>query len=424
MQVELAYGTRWLTVDLPDGRTTVVEPIHYPSLTDEAGAIREALRRPFAGVPLRNLVRRDDRVVVVFSDLTRPVPNHLIVPAILDELDLPPEQVTLLNATGLHRPNTTEELERMLGAEIVRRYGVVNHDAEDEAAHVLVGTTAAGTPIWLDRHYAEATLRIVTGFIEPHFFAGFSGGSKSVLPGVAGAATIMANHNAAKIGHPNATWAVTSGNPIFEESREAVRKVPPHFLVNVTLNREKRVTGVFAGAWEETHDAGCAFVKESAMRPVDEPFDVVVTTNSGYPLDLNLYQAVKGMSAAAQIVRPGGAIVVVAECREGVGHGCFAQLLHRCRSPEEILDLIHRPDFAMPDQWQVQIQAEILRKARVYLYSDHLADADIRAAHLLPCRDVSATVRDLLSEAGPHARAGVLPLGPLTVPYLQAPVAV
>ncbi|MBI2940286.1 MAG: nickel-dependent lactate racemase [Chloroflexi bacterium] len=420
MQVKLAYGDHWLEIELPDERTTVVEPIDEPAVLDERAAVNAALRAPIASPPLATLVRPDDQIVVVFSDLTRPVPNRVIIPAILEELGhVPAEQVTLLNATGLHRPNTPAELDRMLGAEITGRYRVINHAADDPTQLALVGTTSQGTPVWLNRAYVAATRRIVTGFIEPHFFAGFSGGSKSVLPGVAGMVSIMANHNAAKIGHPGAAWGVTVGNPIFEESREAARLAPPHFMLNVTLNREKRIAGVFAGALEPAHDAGCTAVKRLAMRPVDAPFEIVVTTNSGFPLDLNLYQAVKGMSAAAQVIRPGGAIVMAAECREGLGHSFFAQLLHARQSPDGLLEMINTPGFAMLDQWQVQIQAQILPKARVFFSSDRLLAEDIRAAHLEPCADIGATVCALLDEYGPTARIGVLPLGPLTIPYVQ-----
>ncbi|MGH7862805.1 MAG: nickel-dependent lactate racemase, partial [Candidatus Dormibacteraceae bacterium] len=368
------------------------------------------------GLPeLRELVRSTDRVVIVFSDITRPVPNRTIFPPLLAELSqVPDQQITLLNGLGLHRPNTSEELDRMLGPAVTRRYRVVNHDALDETGLVYLGKSRFDGEIWLNRAYVDADVRIVTGFIEPHFFAGFSGGPKGVIPGVAGARTIVHNHNAAMIGHPKARWGITGGNPIHEEQREGVALAAPHFLLNVATNREKQITAVFAGHYLRAHEAGCAFVRDAAMQAVDRRYPIVVTTNSGYPLDLNLYQAVKGMAAAEEIVAPGGAIVMAAECREGVGHGDFAQILELRDNPAAILELIEQPDFHRLDQWQVQILARILARSRVFLYSDRLSAEEIRRAHLEPCASVEAAVARLLDEFGADAPICVLPQGPMT----------
>lgn len=423
MRVALAYGQQGLVVDLPVDDCTVIEPTFVPGLPDPEAALEAALAAPLGTAPLRT-VPPSARVTIVFSDITRPTPNHQIIPAILRALaHLPPERITLLNATGLHRPNTPAELARMLGAEVVRRYRVLNHDAHADRDLVYVGRTPAGNAVWLNRHYVEADVRIVTGFIEPHFFAGFSGGYKGVLPGVAGAATIMFNHSAPLIAHPSATWAVTDGNPIHEDQRAGARLAPPTFLVNVTLNKHKEITGVYAGALEEAYPQGVAAVRATALRSVQAPFDIVITTNSGYPLDLNLYQAVKGMAAAAQIVRPGGAIILAAECREGIGHRHYRDLLAARPTPADLLSLIHQPGFQAYDQWQAQIQAQILLRARVFVYSDYLAPDDLRAVHLEPCPDIAATVGALLAEYGPGARVAVLPQGPQTVPYLAGSAA-
>jgi len=300
MQVGLAYGKHGLTIEAPDD-AVVVEPADVPGLPDEAAALRAALRAPIDSPPLQALVRPDDTVVIVHSDLTRPAPNDRMLPVILAELaeaGVPRARITLLNATGLHRPNTDAELRQMLGDRIVAAYRCLNHDAHDHANLRHVGRTPGGAEVWLNRHYVEASLRITTGFIEPHFFAGFSGGAKSILPGVAGDMSVMHNHSAAMIADPGAAWGITTDNPIMRESRAAARLCPPALILNVTLNTARQITGVFAGALEPAHDAGCRAVKEAVMRPVEQTFDIVVTTNSGYPLDLNLYQAVKGMSAA------------------------------------------------------------------------------------------------------------------------------
>jgi nickel-dependent lactate racemase len=426
MEVALAYGRHGLMIEAPDD-AAIVEPAHAPGVEDEAGALRAALRAPIESPPLQALVRPDDTVVVVHSDLTRPAPNNRMLPIVLGELaeaGVPAERVTLLNATGLHRPNTEAELRQMLGDTIVDGYRCVNHDAHAHAELRFVGHTPGGAEVRLNRRYVDADVRITTGFIEPHFFAGFSGGAKSVLPGVAGDMTVMHNHSAPMIADPGAAWGITADNPIMRESRAGARLCPPSMILNVTLNKAKQITGVFAGALEPAHEAGCRFVKDSAMRQVNRAYDIVVTTNNGYPLDLNLYQAVKGMSAAAQVVRPGGAIVIAAECSDGIGHGPFLELLQSRPDPAGLLELIASPGFAMFDQWQVQILAQILLRARVYLYAPLLDDAAVRAAHLIPTRSIEGTLAELASELGPAASLCILPQGPLTVPYVAAPALV
>jgi nickel-dependent lactate racemase len=419
MLLTLAYGKTGLQVELPDG-TTVLRPADFPGLPDEAAALGEALRRPLGCPPLRDTVRVTDRVVVVFSDLTRPMPNDRVLPVLLEELNhVPREQVTLLNALGTHRRQTGAELERMLGPEIVRAFRIVQHDTGDRANLVHVGESSFGHPIWLNRAYVEADVRVVTGFIEPHFFAGFSGGPKAVLPGVAGVETVWANHAAEMIAHPQSTWCVTVGNPIYEEIAQAAAMAPPTFCLNVALNAEKAMTDAWAGDWQQVHAAGCRTVGARALVPVDAPFDVVITTNSGYPLDLNLYQAVKGMSAAARVVRPGGAIVVAAECWDGIpDHGNYKELLWTAGSPQALLEMIAQPGFFRQDQWEAQIQALIQFKADVYLYSGGLSDDEVRRAWLRPCRDIAATVQELCARYGP--RICVLPEGPQTVPVIAA----
>jgi nickel-dependent lactate racemase len=420
MRVELAYGKGGLEVDLP-GEVTLIEPRYMEGIPDERAAVRQALRHPVGTRPLRELATASDTVAVVTTDVTRATPNHKLLPWLLDELGhVPPERITIINGVGMHRKNTPEELEAMYGAAVVERYRCVNHDPHDPAGLVSVGRTRAGAEMLVNRSYVQASVRVVTGFIEPHFFAGFTGGPKGVMPGVCGASLIMRNHGAAMIAHPRATWGVTRGNPIFEEMLEVALRARPTFLLNVALNSRRAITAIFAGDLVLAHEAGCRFVKETAMQAVAAPFDVVVTTNSGYPLDLNLYQAVKGMAAAARIVKPGGAIVVAAECCDGIpDHGSYGKLLQMRDSPGALLKMIHEPDFALDDQWQVQIQAMIQEKARVFVYSC-LAPEAVRRAQLEPCADIGATVRRLAAEAGPGARIAVLPYGPLTIPYLAA----
>jgi len=421
VKIRLAYGKKALGIHLPDDlNVEVVEPKYVHGLGDQAKAVRDALRKPIASKPLKELVKSSDKVGIVFNDITRPTPYQVILPILLDELNhLPDDQVILLNATGTHRANTKEELRAMLGNGIVGRYRIVQNDAQDTDSHVLVGTTSTGNDIWIHRGYVECDMRILTGFIEPHFFAGFSGGGKACMPGLALLETVLRNHSAENLDNPMASWGYTDGNPVWEEICEAVLMAPPCFLLNVTLNKDKQITAVFAGDLEESHEQGCTFVKENAMIPVKEPYDIVITSNSGYPLDLNLYQSVKGMSAASQVVKKGGSIITAADCWDGIPeHGEYGRLLLEAENNKTLLQTIRAPDFLRRDMWQAQIQALISQKADVYLYSENLSDEQIKGALLKPCHNIEATVKKLLKKYGRETSICVLPEGPQTIPWV------
>jgi nickel-dependent lactate racemase len=368
---------------------------------------------------LRQWITPRDRVCIAFTDLTRATPNHRLIPWLLDFLDgVPRDQITLLNQLGTHRPNTPAELDTLLTPEVTRRYRVLNHEPENSDALVQFGTMRDGTPALINRHLAQADIRVITGFIEPHFFAGFSGGIKGIIPGCGGLRSVMSNHGFKNIGDAKSTFGVTVGNPLWEELREVALRVGPSFLLNVSLNEQRQITGVFAGDLIEAHRVGCEFVRQSAMQKVKAPFDIVVTTNSGYPLDLNLYQGVKGMSAGARILVKGGLLILACECREGIPPGSpLEKLLFSATSPEEILAALSTPGFVRPEQWQAQIQALIQREVEVLLHSS-LSDDLARRAFLTPCRDIGAEVARRLEALGPQARVAVLPQGPLTIPYL------
>jgi nickel-dependent lactate racemase len=421
MNVHLAYGRNGLTINLPE-QTDVITAHFVPSVPDEPAALRDALRQPIASPPLAQLVRRGNQVVICHSDITRATPNDRILPVLLAELEdagVRRQDITLLNALGTHRPQTDAELRGMLGDAIVDNYCCLQHNAFDDAGLVPLGDTSFGHPVRLNRLLVEADVKILTGFIEPHFFAGFSGGPKGVLPALAGQESVLTNHGREMIAHPQATWGVCEGNPIWEEMREVALMAKPTFLLNVTLNAAKQITGVFAGELLAAHKAGREFVRDNAMVPVDEPYDIVVTTNSGYPLDQNLYQCVKGMSAARQIVRKGGAIILAGACADGLpDHGRYAELLAEGGSPQGVLDLISQPGFSAQDQWQVQIQAMIQLDAEVYVYSDGLNDRQLEQALFKPCRNIEQTVACLREKYGSRARLCVLPEGPQTIAYL------
>jgi nickel-dependent lactate racemase len=421
VNVKLAYGKTGLDVTLPDGfAVDIVQPRHVEALADQAGAVRYALRHPIDSQPLRELLKPGDRVGIVCNDVTRPTPYRTILPVLLDELSrIPPECIVLLLATGTHRANTPEELRTMFGERIVEKFRIVQNDAYDRDAHVAVGATADGNQVRIHKEYLGCNVRILTGFIEPHFFAGFSGGGKACMPGLAGAETILRNHSARKMDHPGATWAVTRGNPVWEGIREAALRAGPAFLLNVTLNRDKQITGVFAGDLDQAHERGCTFVKQYALAPVKAPYDIVISSNAGFPLDLNLYQAVKGMSAAARIVKEGGAIIVAADCWDGIPeHGQYKRLLFEAANPRALLERVRADDCHCQDAWQAQIHGQVCQKADVYLFSQNLTDEQIKKSLLRPCRDITKTVEQLLRVYGPDTSICVLPEGPQTIPYV------
>ncbi len=422
MQQTLAYGRQGLTITVPD-HTDTIQAAPLEGLQDEPAAIRRSLRNPIGGAPLSEQVSRGDRVVVTHSDITRPVPNDRILPVILEELlqaGVRREDITLLNALGTHRPQTSDELSMMLGEEIVSRFRCLQHDAFDASNLVDMGVTSRGNPVRLNRRLLDSDFRVYTGFIEPHFFAGYSGGPKAVLPALSGAESVLTNHGRTMIADPRSTWGSVHDNPIWEEMLEVALKTMPAFLVNVTVNPSHEITGVFSGDLQEAHEAGRAFVKKHVMVGVDRPYDIVITSNNGYPLDQNLYQTVKGMSAASRIVREGGSIIMCAACMDGLpDHGRYAALLAEAGSPQGVLDMIARPGFGEQDQWQVQIQAQIQLKADVYVYSEGLSEAQIERALLHPCRNVAETVERLMENYGPDARICVMPDGPGTIAYVQ-----
>ncbi len=426
VEVELAYGETGLTVRLPAAATTVVRPTHLPAGDDQVALLRAALREPVAGPPLRDRVRPGQRVAVSICDLTRPQPRREMLLALLAELDgiTDPADVTVLVATGTHRGNTAVELRSMLG-DLLDTVRVVNHDGRDRSSLTWCGIAGDNVPVWLNREWVEADVRITTGFVEPHFFAGFSGGPKLIAPGLAGLETVLTLHDAARIGSESATWGVCNGNPVHDDVRAIAALTGCDFGFDVVLNGEKEIVAAFGGDLLAMHERARETVRRVAMSPVDRLFDVVVTTNSGFPLDQSLYQAVKGMSAAATIVKPGGVIVCAAECRDGFpDHGSFRAVLSSAESPQALLDSITARAETVPDQWQVQVLARILVKAVVYVHNSRLSRAELASAHVRSTDDVARTVRDALAAAGPHARVCVLPEGPQTIPYLAPPASV
>ena len=418
MKVHLEYGKAGLDVEVPGEHVDVLRPRFVEGLPDEAAAFRDAVREPIHSAPLRELIGSGDRVVVVIPDITRPFPSDRILPWLFEELaQVSAGNITIINGTGSHRANTPAEIEQMVGRQVAGRYRVVNHNAYDADTFAEAGRCPDGRTVLMNREYVEADRRIVLGFIEPHFFAGFSGGYKAVFPGVADIDSIMHYHRASVIGDPRSTWGVLAGNPTQEQIRACGSLLPVDFCINVSLNRERRITGLFCGDVLTAHEQGCSFVKSTVMIQCERAYPTVITTNGGYPLDQNLYQTVKGMSAADQIVVDGGLIIAASQCSDGFPeHGNFRKLLFESDTPEAMLARVLAPGFSMFDQWEAQKLGMILARAGVALYSD-IPGEEVTRAHMIPVRDLQGFLSARARIVG-DAPVAVLPEGPMTVPYV------
>jgi len=421
--VELPYGRGHVTLDVDLPNLTVVSSKPRPPLSDPLSSLAESLKRPLSSPPLSDLCRGAESVLVIVPDKTRAFPFRLVLPEVLRAVKSasPQASTRVLVATGLHRPHGSEELEELVGREVASEYEVVSHDAEDEGLLADTGRrTSWGTPVVVNRGVLESDLVVALGLIEPHFFAGYSGGRKSLLPGVAGRDAILANHGFRMIGHPKARYGCLSGNPIHEDMVEFMRMTRLDFIVNVTLNERKEVTGVFCGDPVEAHLAGVRFLESYVRVPVRGRADVVIVTNGGYPLDRDLYQAVKGIATGELVVREGGAIVVLAECVDGLGgHEEFHELFVGARSPEEVLERIRRRE-PVKDQWQAQILARVLARARVVVVTD-MSHSVVEDMLMTPASSVEEALEEAARLAGRDlrsARVVAVPEGPYVIPEL------
>ncbi len=420
--VQIAYGrgTIPLRLDPELAEWHVIRPRFSPALPQAEEVFRAACRKPIASKPLREVVGPNDRVVIVTSDGTRPVPNRKLIPWLLDELPVPAEQVAVLLGTGSHRANTPIEIAAMFGEDLVSRVKIVNHNAFDPQANAYIGTSSTGKPSYVNKLYAEADKRIVVGFIEPHFFAGFSGGAKGIIPGIASIDTIIHVHGFDLMADPLSTYGTLEENPIRRELESMVQHCPPHFMANVTLNSAKEITDVFVGDYIAAHRKGCRKSKEEAMQAVPHLFPLVITSNSGYPLDQNLYQTIKGISAGARIAEPGGTVLVASECSDGLpDHGNFGALMHAGRTADDILQNIMDLPEEILDQWEAQIYAYFMQKYDIQLYCA-MDLAEVQACKLRPVPDLQAAVEAAIRKLGGRPQVAVVPDGPMTIPYVKS----
>ena len=416
-EIELPCGECTLTARIPTRNIAcVLTRQDAKGLADESQAITQSLRSPIESPPLRDLVKPTDKVVVIATDNTRPCPDDRILPPLLAELEskVPRENITIIVALGLHPPLNKAELARKLGEDIVAGYNVFNHDVNDT---VYIGTTSRGTPVDINRRVIEADFRISTGFIEPHFFAGFSGGRKSIAPGVFSIRSAYHNHGYRMVEHPQARAGILKGNPLHEDLVEQAQMARLNFIVNVLLNKDREITHVVAGHPFKAHEKGCQIEKKVAGVEVPQRADITITTNSGAPLDLDLYQTCKGIDTASQVTRDGGIIIVASSCSAGIGPEAFLELHRSVDSPKEVIRKIKREE-PIGVQWENQILARTQLKHDIYLVSS-LDDSIVNDMMMTPVSTIEEGLEKAFSVLGKNAEVVVIPEGPLILPLLE-----
>jgi nickel-dependent lactate racemase len=422
MKIDLLYGRKGLAIDLPDTvHAHVIRKHPMPLLPDSDGAVRKALEKPVGCPPIQELAQGKKNACILMCDITRPVPNGLILPPLVESLThagIARENIVILVATGLHRPNEGAELAEIVGSpEILRTVRIENHFARDEKAHVDLGKTSGGIPIMIDRRFAEADLKIVTGLVEPHFMAGYSGGRKVVAPGVAYQDTILMFHMAKILEHCQAANCVIEGNPLHDEQIEIVRAVGGVVAVNVVIDEGRRLGFVNFGEVEASHALAVEFMRKYAEIRIPRRFRTIVTTSAGYPLDKTYYQTVKGMVGVMDVLEPGGTIIIASECSEGMGSPEFAEAQRLlCQiGPERFMRLLEGREKALIDEWETEMLLKPLRVGSIQLYSTGLSDSDRKHVFVETIDSVEEAVAASVRAAG-DSEIAVVPEGPYVIP--------
>jgi nickel-dependent lactate racemase len=421
MKVNLKYGFEGLKVELPETPNFkgVITPDEPSVVENVNNRLLEMLNNPIDSKPLYDIAKNRKDAVIVISDITRPVPNKVILPPILDIIEkagVKRENITILIATGIHRANEGEELIKLVGESIAKNYRIINHFSKKDEDMELVGYINNGkVPVYINKNYLKADLKILTGFIEPHLWAGFSGGRKSILPGVSSIKTLEYMHSPEMVAHPKTIYGVLEGNPFHEAGIEIMKRAGADFVLNVTLNTKKEITGIFAGDPVNAHLEGCKFLSKYCIKYIDEPLDFVVTTNSGAPLDINLYQTVKGMSVVAPILKDGGVILIASKCFEGLGSPEYIEVLNMVDTPENFLKRMMNNEFFIPDQWCAQETYQIILKHPTWIYTNGIPSDTLKKYFFNPVDSIEGAVKKLLSMYGNNASWAVLPDGPMVI---------
>ena len=418
MKAQLLYGENTTDLTLPDS-VNLLEMSPLSPIPDPVKAVREAIAEPIASPPLNEIAQGKENACVVISDFTRPVPNKVILPPLLKEIEqsgINRENITILIATGMHRPNLGKDMEYLVGREIVDNYTIVNHYCRKSDEYRKVDEID-GEPIEVNKHYLDADLKILTGLIEPHFYAAYSGGGKAILPGISSFETMKFMHSYKMIDHPNVTNCILEANPFHEYVIRVTELVGADFILNVVINKNRKIAGVFAGHYNHAHLAGCDMVYGHSVVSVDQPFDLVITSGGGYPLDATFYQISKALICAKDILKKGGSIVVSCECREGIGGPEFCEILRSGCSPQEFFTGYCDPKDFVIDQWCAQNIYQALDHAgRVYVHSPGLSKEDLEKIGTTKIENLQETVNRLLED---NDKVAVIPDGPYVVGRLQ-----
>ncbi|MGC1460958.1 MAG: nickel-dependent lactate racemase [Terracidiphilus sp.] len=421
MKTHFSFGKSGIEVSVPDGYDCrVLHSRTAVALGDIDTALVAALDRPIGCEPLAALAAGKQTAAISVCDITRPAPNSVTLPPLLARLHaagIPVEGVTILIATGLHRGATKEEIEIIVGPEIAGRYRVVSHDARDLAAHRSFGATKRGTPVYIDERFMAADLRITLGFIEQHLMLGFSGGRKLVVPGLAAQETIKVIHSPRFMREPLATEGSIMGNPLHAELLEIARMAQQDFVLDVTLTKDRQISGVFAGDPVKAHAAGVEFLEKTSLQTLDAPADVVITSAAGYPLDLTFYQIVKGITAAQHVVKPGGKILILGECAEGMGSPEFARRLQTLTSYQNFLDEIRHTPVEV-DQWQLEKLALVGVKHEVFFFTPGVLQEQLGCLGAQTFCNLNEAIAAALRGLPADAHVVLVPDGPYT--YVRA----
>ena len=425
MKAHFSFGKSGINVAVPDSfHTQIIHSRTGAALIDEAAALNHTLDNPIGCAPLKELATGKKTAAISVCDITRPAPNRVTLPPVLERLHaagIPAEGVTILIATGLHRAATEDEIDTIVGAEIAHKYKVVSHDAKALGEHRFLGETRRGTPVHIDERFVAAYLHITLGFIEQHLMLGFSGGRKLIAPGLAAQETIKVIHSPRFMREPMATEGSIADNPLHAELLEIARMARHDFALDVTLTQDRHISGVFAGDPVKSHAAGVTFVEQSCLERLEEPVDAVITSAAGYPLDLTFYQIVKGLTAAAHVVKPGGRILTVAQCAEGVGSHEFARKLAAMKDFKSFLDALKDSPVEV-DQWQLEKLALTGDKYEIFFYTPGVTAGQLGALGERSFRTIDEAVMATLSGLPANASVAMIPEGPYTFVRAEEPV--
>jgi nickel-dependent lactate racemase len=417
MKAHFSFGKNGIDVTVPDGFQSQVIMSHTAkALDDEQAALYAALDAPIGCEPLSQLAAGKKTAAISVCDITRPAPNGVTLPPLLNRLHqagIPPEGITILIATGLHRGATKDEINTIVGPEIAAKYRIVSHDAKTLAEHRSLGSTGRGTPVYIDERFMAADLHITLGFIEQHLMLGFSGGRKLIAPGLAAQETIKVLHSPRFIREPLATEGSVAGNPLHAELLEIARMARHDFMLDVTLTQDRKISGVFAGEPVKAHAAGVAFVERTCLERLDEPVDAVITSSAGYPLDLTFYQCVKGITAATHLVKPGGRILIIAQCAEGVGSPEFARRLSRLKDFKSFLEEIRSAPVEV-DQWQLEKLALTGEKFELFFFTPGVTKGQLGCLADRVFSNLQEAVAATLDGLPAGGRVALVPEGPYT----------